>query len=473
MAWSHDLLSDEERAVFRRLAVFPASFDVDAAEAVAGGDGVDSVACLVRLVERSLVQFDSDEGRYRLLETLRQYGADRLADAGETDAAQERHARYFIGLVARHARALAGPGYPQARALLTGELDNLRALAEWCAGRGRWADLLTMCRQMVVFTYLSRPEPALWYRRVLDGNPALAGQARVDALGELGYFTALHLGDWPAGEALAAESDELCAREGLAPSPWAAQAKAMAAFQTGRHEDALRVARAGLEAAESRRDDFAAVTGLAVVCYALASTSVDDAGRVAPEVLARAERMGNPVVTANVALVVSSSLLTTDAPDFAASLAILNRYANDFSAGDTTAMWSHLFHGYDLLALGELTAVEHLVEAARLADRLNVPSVVDIALRSLAVRAAEAGHILEATTLVGYAEANLGDSRLTDAMWTWLRDRTVNIVGPDLSADCARGVALSRGDVMALVRDLEGVLQASESARYPNVREFT
>jgi predicted ATPase len=190
LSWSHDLLTDEEQVVFRRLAVFPSSFDVDAGEAVAGSDGPDSVACLIRLVERSLVQFDPEDGRYRLLETLRQYGADRLADAGETDAAQERHARYFLGLAARQAGALAGPGYPEARAVLTAELDNLRTVAEWCAEHGRWAELLAMCRQMLVFAHLSRPETAPWYRRVLDGNPALEGQDRVDALGELAYFTA-------------------------------------------------------------------------------------------------------------------------------------------------------------------------------------------------------------------------------------------------------------------------------------------
>jgi predicted ATPase len=464
VAWSYDLLTDEERVVFRRLAVFPASFDVDAGDAVAGGGGLDSVGCLIRLVERSLVDFDPDHGRYRLLETLRQYGAERLADAGETDAAQERHARHFMGLVARQAGVLVGPRYPEARAVLTAELDNLRAVAEWCAEHGRWAELLTMCHQTVVFAHLSRPEPVLWYRRVLDGDAALGGQDRVDALAELGYFTALHLGDWATGEVLAGESDDVCAKEGLTPSPWAGQAIAMAAFQTGRREQALLASRAALEAAELRHDEFAAVTALAVVGYALASTSADDADRVSLEALTRSEHMGNPVATANNALIVASSLLTRSVPDFAASLAVLTRYANDFSAGDTTAMWSHLFHGYDLLALREPGAVNHLAEAARLADRLNVPSVVDIALRSLAVGADEAGHTRDATTLVVYADANLADSRLTDSMWTWLRDRVDNtLAGPEPDTATARGAAPRRGEIMALVADLEERLRRPEA----------
>ena len=85
VAWSHDLLTDDEKITFRRLAVFPASFDLAAAEAVAGDGTIDVVDCVLRLVDRSLVMFEPEEDRYRLLETLRQYGADRLAEAGETE----------------------------------------------------------------------------------------------------------------------------------------------------------------------------------------------------------------------------------------------------------------------------------------------------------------------------------------------------------------------------------------------------
>ena len=102
VAWSHDLLTDEERTTFRRLAVFPASFDLTAAEAVAGDGDIDAVDCVLRLVDRSLVVYEPAEDRYRLLETLRQFGADRLAEAGETEATRERHARYFLDFAARY-----------------------------------------------------------------------------------------------------------------------------------------------------------------------------------------------------------------------------------------------------------------------------------------------------------------------------------------------------------------------------------
>ena len=107
VSWSHDLLTDDEKIVFRRLAVFPASFDLAAAEAVAGDGAVDVVDCVLRLVDRSLVVYEPEDDRYRLLETLRQYGADRLADAGETEATRERHARHFLAFAERVA-----PGAP-------------------------------------------------------------------------------------------------------------------------------------------------------------------------------------------------------------------------------------------------------------------------------------------------------------------------------------------------------------------------
>jgi predicted ATPase len=100
VSWSHDLLDDDERTLFRRLAAFPASFTLEAADAVAGADG-DTIGCVLPLVDRSLVQFDPDDGRYHLLETLRQFGADRLGEAGETDETAVRHAEFFLELAAR------------------------------------------------------------------------------------------------------------------------------------------------------------------------------------------------------------------------------------------------------------------------------------------------------------------------------------------------------------------------------------
>lgn len=130
--WSFDLLTDAQRAVFCRLAVFHGGFDLAAAEAVCAGDGVDpgDVAVLVgELVERSMVLADvgGPETRYRLLETMREYGAVRLRQAGGLEAARDRHSRWIAALVERAAPELAGAARHTWLSRLDAQRDDLRA----------------------------------------------------------------------------------------------------------------------------------------------------------------------------------------------------------------------------------------------------------------------------------------------------------------------------------------------------------
>ncbi len=95
--WSYDLLSESERKLFRRLSVFSGGFDFAALEAIgAEGDPLDQIE---QLVDKSLVtveQLSDDRSRYRLLETLRQYAVERLAEAGEENDARARHYAFYL-----------------------------------------------------------------------------------------------------------------------------------------------------------------------------------------------------------------------------------------------------------------------------------------------------------------------------------------------------------------------------------------
>jgi predicted ATPase/class 3 adenylate cyclase/DNA-binding CsgD family transcriptional regulator len=121
IAWSVELLTAEERAVFRRLAVFRSAFTLDAAEQVAAdGDLVDSYDVLDRigkLVDKSLVQFDDQTGRYHLLETIRQFGFDSLQREGELASVRARHAAYFASwceaITTRPEGLTTGPSCPE------------------------------------------------------------------------------------------------------------------------------------------------------------------------------------------------------------------------------------------------------------------------------------------------------------------------------------------------------------------------
>lgn len=138
--WSHELLDSSERAALRRLGVFAGPFDVTAAEAVISAFGdVDSyeVFDLVdRLAAKSLIAIDQygDDTRYRLLETIRHYALDRLAEAGEIAAARDAHADHWATWAESHNVYLDNSKRIQ-DALLS-NLGNLTAAAQWaCAGR--------------------------------------------------------------------------------------------------------------------------------------------------------------------------------------------------------------------------------------------------------------------------------------------------------------------------------------------------
>jgi predicted ATPase len=134
VAWSHDLLSAEEQRLFARLCVFAGSFGLDAAEAVCTGKdlSVATVAVLLaNLVDKSMVQVvDADIPRYRLLETLREFGRDHL-DPDERDAVRADHARWYLELAIRSSHALAGPDEAEAVRALDADFDNLRAAHLW------------------------------------------------------------------------------------------------------------------------------------------------------------------------------------------------------------------------------------------------------------------------------------------------------------------------------------------------------
>ncbi|HEX6403315.1 MAG TPA: adenylate/guanylate cyclase domain-containing protein [Pseudonocardiaceae bacterium] len=134
--WSYELLSQGERTLLRRLSVFSAGWMLDAAEQVCVGEGIDRYAVLdllTGLVDQSLVTTREQEAelRYGLLETVRQYAAARLAEAGELDAVGERHLAYYVGLAERAEPAVlrAGRDDPVLQRLAT-ELPNLRAALE-------------------------------------------------------------------------------------------------------------------------------------------------------------------------------------------------------------------------------------------------------------------------------------------------------------------------------------------------------
>ncbi|MFL6246042.1 MAG: BTAD domain-containing putative transcriptional regulator [Thermoanaerobaculia bacterium] len=123
--WSYRLLSPDEQVLLRRLAVFGASFSLDAAEAICGD--LDVLTHLSALVDKSLVL--AEQSRYRLLDTVRQFAAEKLAAAGEGDAIAHQHAHYFLQFAeALEPHVFAGAVDPAALTILDQEIGNIRAV---------------------------------------------------------------------------------------------------------------------------------------------------------------------------------------------------------------------------------------------------------------------------------------------------------------------------------------------------------
>ncbi|HJY59237.1 MAG TPA: adenylate/guanylate cyclase domain-containing protein, partial [Streptosporangiaceae bacterium] len=138
--WSHSLLSGAEQVLLRRLSVFAESFDLDAAEAVCGFGDVevfDVAGLLGSLVDKSLVVAEPAGAalRYRLLETIRQFAAERLAEAGQDEPAaiEAAHCGHFLAMAEAAAPHLTGPGQDVWLARLDAEQANLRRAAEHAA----------------------------------------------------------------------------------------------------------------------------------------------------------------------------------------------------------------------------------------------------------------------------------------------------------------------------------------------------
>ena len=134
--WSWELLADDDRALFRRLAVCVGGFDLAAAENIGAGGGIDAFDVddlLGRLVEKSLIVAE-DQGettRYRMLETIREYVLERLEEAGEVDEARERHALYYADFAEDAGKGLKTAAEQVWLERAEGDLDNLRLAVAW------------------------------------------------------------------------------------------------------------------------------------------------------------------------------------------------------------------------------------------------------------------------------------------------------------------------------------------------------
>ena len=459
VTWSHDLLSEDERAVFRRLSVFPASFDLDAAEAVAG-DGLDRpVDAVVRLVERSLVVFESGH-RYRMLETLRQFATDRLAEAGETDDTRARLTSHFCLLATDLQPALEGTGDVEARERLLTESDNLRVTRAWLAERSCWEALLGLCESLWFFWNWQSPKD--WFdihREAVERHPALADEKRIDALGRLA-FTATFCGDYPTADSVYEECAAVAAQAATQPPFWAEQARfTLAAVRSSELDEIATTSGASVTAARAHGKDGEIAMALAsMACALFAQQETARAREAVEEAIARATASRNAIYLQATVGIAASSFLWSRPPDFEGCASFLERFAGTAHAdADYTGCWRYALWGFSLLATSRPDALRHLVHAANIADRMDVLPLLHLALRLIIV-GASTQRPDAAGQLAGYLETRPCPSPLRGPYEAWVGFHADEALAAIPESDRVKnkqlGTQLTRRQMLSLIAEL-------------------
>jgi predicted ATPase/class 3 adenylate cyclase len=179
--WSYDLLSPSERDLHARLAVFAGGWTLDAAEAVGATARtlrIDVADLLGALIEKSLVELDPSGGRYRLLETMRQYAHERLDELPDADDAADRHLRFYVALAESASAQLTGPEQGAWLARLDAERENLLAAHAWCDRRADGAESGLRLVFALKLYLINRGLLALLYRITVEALRRKGAEAR-------------------------------------------------------------------------------------------------------------------------------------------------------------------------------------------------------------------------------------------------------------------------------------------------------
>ncbi|WP_413760784.1 BTAD domain-containing putative transcriptional regulator [Streptomyces sp. MMBL 11-3] len=231
--WSHDLCTEGERLLWSRLSVFCGGFDLEAAESVCAGGAIareDVLDLLAGLVDKSIVLVNSsgDRARYSLLETIRQYGRQRLDEEGGTTRLRTRHSEHYRVTAVRAGSEWCGPREVDWLVRLRTELPNLRAALDYCASRpdltGAGIEIaVNLARTRCWFFSSTLGEGRHWLERLRADGPVVAPPAPALVAGALAMkaWIALCQGDNPAAETFLAECRARAAElpEGTSSAP--------------------------------------------------------------------------------------------------------------------------------------------------------------------------------------------------------------------------------------------------------------
>lgn len=457
VAWSYDLLDSESRRVFRCLSVFVGGFGLEDAAAVVGGpdaDPFDVPDQVTRLVDRSLVVRDGDAGRYRLLETLRQFGSDRLVESGEAVAVRERFVAHFLALAVGKGPAMFGPEHRAARIRIADGLDSLRPTAELLAADRRWPDLASFVTSLWLFVTQEAPAEALaWLRPALDEGVEMDPQVRYDALWA-GATLALLAGDFVTALELDQRTHVVCERHPeVSESAWGHHVSVTIGAHLPDSESIAKCDRMSDAAKRSGNADAASFArSMKLLFVATGDPSFYDE---VDACIAEARARPNPTWLGAAISNACAGLIRDGCP------------------GDHTARVKHLVDSnpgwreagsligasilgslsLSLAASEPQSALVSATEAARCADRIGNPPNVNAALTSAAFAAALLGSTDSAAKLYRHT---LATALYDNPYNAWARAEIERILGDSgMGGDALAPTALSRHEIFGLLSELQ------------------
>jgi predicted ATPase/class 3 adenylate cyclase len=198
VAWSYDLLDEDERLLFARLSVFAGTFDLQAVEAVCSGNGLEEgqiLDLLQRLVDKSLVSVlrVGQATRYRLLETLRDYARSQLASSADRQTVRDAHLRWAVAYAAATGSRIIGPEQGRVLEEIAASIDDLRAALDRALEAGdRETGLRIMIGLDAWWSNFATREARHWLEQLLADTESVTPRTLAQGLSLYGLVLAIH-----------------------------------------------------------------------------------------------------------------------------------------------------------------------------------------------------------------------------------------------------------------------------------------